>query len=40
MPPLEKNVTDPIKDQPDVTAADPSFWEDDFPVGDNNEDKM
>ena len=23
--PLEKNVTGPMKDQPDVTAIDPSF---------------
>ena len=36
---LERNVTDPMKDQPDVTATYLSFSEDDVIVEDNDEDK-
>ena len=36
----ETNVTDPIKDQPDVTVTDPWFSEDYVAVEDNNEGKM
>ena len=37
--PLETNITDPMKYQPDITATNPSFSEDDFFVEDNYEDK-
>ena len=37
--PLETNVTDPMKYQPDVTAIDPQFSEDDVLVKDNEKDK-
>ena len=37
--PLETNVTNPMKNQPDVTTTDPLLSEDDVLVGDNDEDK-
>ena len=37
--PLETNVTEQTKYQPDVIATNPSFWGDDFIVEDSNEDK-
>ena len=38
--PLETNVTDPMKYQPDVTTTYPLFSEYDVLVEDNDEDKM
>ena len=38
--PLETNVTNPMKNQLDVTATNPLFSEDDVLIEDNDEDKM